>query len=281
MDYEDLNLRTSTDGSSESAPAPEGKHRPPLAPRIAAVLIVAAVVVTRYYVFRDRGPDPAATEATLPAPAPPPPSTEVGAEGEAVILPPLGESDEAVRELVKALSSNPSVTAWLATRNLIRNFTVVVSNVANGEHAATHLAAIKPGATFAVRERGEDLAIDSRNYARYLPLATAASSIDPAGAARLYKTLKPRIDEAYRELGYPDTPFDQTLERAITLLVKTPIPRGPILVQPDGATAYRFADPQLERLNPSQKLLIRMGPDNQLAVQTALRNIGLALGMEI
>jgi hypothetical protein len=92
--------------------------------------------------------------------------------------------------------------------------------------------------------------------------------------------LKPRIEEAYAELGQPNTTFDQTLERAIVVLLRTPLPEGPIPVEPNGAAvAFRYANPALEKLTPSQKLLIRFGPDNQRAVQAALRDIALALGI--
>jgi len=184
-----------------------------------------------------------------------------------------------VRGLVKELSSNPSVAAWLMTRNLIRNFTVVVSNIAAGEPAARQVTVLRPKGAFQVEERGEDLFINSRGYSRYLPLSTAASSVNPEDAAKLYTTLKPRIDEAYAELGQAGTTFDQTLERAIVLLLKTPVPEGRVPVEPNGAVGYRFANPLLEKLTPTQKLLIRFGPDNQRAVQTSLRNIALALGI--
>ena len=105
-------------------------------------------------------------------------------------------------------------------------------------------------------------------------------SIKPEDAARLYGMLKPRIDEAYAELGQPNTTFDQTLERAIVVLLSTPIPAGPIPVEPNGAAvAFRYAEPALEKLTPAQKLLIRFGPENQRTVQTALRNIALALNI--
>jgi hypothetical protein len=136
---------------------------------------------------------------------------------------------------------------------------------------------LKPRGGFQVEERGEDLVVNSRSYSRYLPLATAATSINAEGAAKLYSSLKPRIEEAYAELGQTNT-FDQTLERAIVLLLRTPVPNGRVSVEPNGVN-YRFADPALEKLTPSQKLLIRFGPDNQRAVQTSLRNIALALGI--
>jgi len=245
-----------------------------------AVMLVVAVATTGYLVFRNRqvAAPPNASAAT-PAPASTEVSKGLGADGPAIDLPPLDESDDVVRGLVKELSSNPSVAAWLMTRNLIRNFTVVVSNIAAGEPAARQVTVLRPKGAFQVEDRGEDLFINSRGYSRYLPLATAASSVNPGDAAKLYTMLKPRIDEAYAELGQTGTTFDQTLERAIVLLLKTPVPEGRVAVEPNGAVGYRFANPVLEKLTPTQKLLIRFGPDNQRAVQTSLRNIALALGI--
>ena len=171
------------------------------------------------------------------------------------------------------------MAAWLTTDNLIRNFVVVVSNIAAGEPAARQVTVLRPKGAFQTEEHGEDLFINSRSYSRYLPLATAATSVNPEGAAKLYSTLKPRIDEAYAELGQGNTTFDQTLERALVLLLRTPTPQGRVPVEPNGAVGYRFADPALEKLTPTQKMLIRFGPENQRAVQTSLRNIALALGI--
>ena len=285
MDYEDLNLRASSqDSQAEETPiyfaGPAERSFTGVKLAVAAVLI-AAVAATGYLVFRNRGQQasaPADTSAPAQAAAPTDAASSPGTDIPAIDLPPLGESDEAVRGLVKELSSNPSVAAWLTTDNLIRNFVVVVANIAAGEAAQGRVPVLRPKGTFQVEERGEDLVINSRSYARYLPLATAATSVMPEDAARLYGMLKPRIDEAYAELGQPNTTFDQTLERAIVVLLSTPVPQGPVPVEPNGAAvAFRYADPALERLTPSQTLLIRFGPDNQRAVQAALRNIALAL----
>ena len=96
--------------------------------------------------------------------------------------------------------------------------------------------------------------------------------MDAAGIARLYTVLKPRIEEASAELGNPE-PFDRTLERAIVLLLDTPIPAGPIRVEPQGATAYRYDSELFEALKPAQKQLLRMGPEHARAVQAKLRAI--------
>ena len=127
-----------------------------------------------------------------------------------------------MRTLLRALTSNPTVAAWLATDNLIRNFTVVVSNIASGEAPARHVQALRPREAFTVVDRGEDIQVNARSYARYTTLAKASAALEPAGAARLYSTLKPRIEEAYRELGQPGTTFDQTLEAARKAFARRP-----------------------------------------------------------
>ena len=56
---------------------------------------------------------------------------------------------------------------------------------------------------------------------RVQPLAGAVDSLDPEGTARLYSTLKPRIEDAYAELGR-DRSFDVALERAFVAMLQTP-----------------------------------------------------------
>ena len=116
---------------------------------------------------------------------------------------------------------------------------------------------LRPSSNFRVIKRGNDIAIDPRSYARYDTLAAAAASMDPAGSARLYATLKPRIEEAARELG--DSSFDRTLERALVQLLSTPAVNDPILLQSKGI-GFGFADPKLENLTVAQKHLLRTGP---------------------
>ncbi len=240
---------------------------------LAAVLIAAAAVAA-YFVFGHRLPAPApASERVRSAQ---PVDHPLGGDAAPIVLPPLNETDPLVRELVKKISSHPRVAAWLATDDLIRSFTTAVTNVAEGKTPARQLPMVRPSSGFRVLERGGDLIIDPRSYERYDALAAAAASMDADGSARLYGTLKPRIEEAARELGV--SPFDRTLERTIVLLLSTPVVDGPIRVEPRGI-GYGFADPKLEALTAGQKQVLRMGPHNLRVVQTSLRAIALALGI--
>ena len=224
------------------------------------------------------GPAPADTAQRETAKSPQATTEPLGGEAASIDVPPLNASDPVVRELVQQLSAHPQIAAWLTTDNLIRNFVVVTSNVADGKTGARQLGVLRPSGSFAVVERRGTSFLDPKSYDRYNGIAGAVASIDPAGAARLYTTLKPRIDEAYGELGVP-IPFDRTLERAIVTLLRTPIVDDPVRVEPLGGTAYRFADPQLEGLTAAQKHLLRTGPRNVRRVQSSLRAIALALGI--
>lgn len=241
---------------------------------LAAVVIAAGALVL--YLRKDPAPAPAdgVTQTEVPVTEAPQP---LGTAVEPIALPPLDESDALVRSLVRALSSHPRVAAWLTTNGLIRNFTAVVENISNGRTPAAHLRVLRPQGPFSVVEAGGATMIDTRSYNRYNDIAAAVDSIDADGAAKLYSTLKPRIEDAYRELGY-DTPFDRALETAIVHLLEALAPDGDLALIARGAL-YQFNDPRLERLSAAQKQLVRMGPRNARTIQRKLRAIGLALGI--
>jgi hypothetical protein len=276
LNVHDFELRKSPDG-----PHFEDQRRRPIGVWIAAILLIAGMIAA-VYVVMSRRHAPAQATGSKPAPAAAPrpaaPSEALGADPLAINLPPLGETDPLVRELVSGLSSHPSIAAWLTTDNLIRNFTVVVTNIADKRNPARHLSVLRPKANFSVIERGGSIYLDPKSYDRYNALAAAARSINPAGSARLYATVKPRVEEAYRELGIADTPFDRTLENAIVMLLNTPIVEDPIRLEPHGV-GYAFADPKLEALAPPQKQLLRTGARNVRLIQGALREMAQALGM--
>jgi hypothetical protein len=243
-------------------------------------LVVAALIVATAAAFylaagRMRRAAPATAEQRA---APRAPVGPLGGNAARIDVPPLDQSDPVVRELVKQISAHPRIAAWLATDGLIRGFTVAVENVAEGTTPAARLRVLRPASGFETTGRAEDLRMAPRSFQRYDDLADAAASIDAAGAARLYATLKPRIEEAYRDLGFPDTPFDRTLERAIVLLLRTPASDGAARLEPKGI-GYGFVDPGLEGLTAAQKQLLRTGPRNVPIIQASLRRIALALGI--
>jgi len=265
----------------EEPPSAPTRSRRPLKFFIVAAVVIGLVVSTAYLAFRSRASRsaPAASAAASVEEPTPEQREPLGGEPIPVTLPSLDESDPFVRTLIAALSSYPSqLTAWLATKGLVRNFVVVVTNIADGSTPAPHLGRLRPSGRFLVIERDGDLYVDPRSYDRYTMLAAAAASIDPAGSARLYATLKPLLEKASRDLGNPDTSFDRTIERAIVRLLNTPVLNDPVRVEPQGE-GYAFEDADVEALTAAQKQLLRFGSRNVLRIQETLRNIALAVGI--
>ena len=250
--------------------------------RAALVLLLVGVIAAAAYflLWKRRAPAPEGvrvhTEQEVVPGAPKP----VPEPGEEIELKPLDETDPVVRELVQKLSSHPRVAAWLATDQLIRNFTVVVVNIATGRTPSSHLRRVAPTGEFVTAGDGAALHIDPRSYRRYDDYADAVAGLDARGTARLYATLKPRIQDAYRELGYPDGDVDVMMQRAIAELLATPIVEGDIRLEPK-SVAYEFADPRLKALSGAQRQFLRMGPRNIRLIQAKLREIAPHLGMTV
>ena len=277
-DFDDLSLDPSrSPASTEVATEPA----PPFAPWLIAAIVLLAVSLGAlwYFVLRDRTPTRAPKtvgETTVDLPRPP---TRRAAEpGEAIDLPPLDQSDALVRMLVGRLSSHPAVAAWLTTNGLIRNVTVVIANIADGETPAKHLAPLRPAGSFSVKTSEGVTWIDPASYHRYDGIAAAVEGLDARNVARFYATIKPRITEANRDLAGKDADFDQTVQRAIVMLLRTPVLDQDVQVRTDKVT-YTFANPALEDLTAAQRQFLRMGPRNMRIVKGKLREVAGFLGI--
>lgn len=249
---------------------------------VVVILLVAAVLAVGvwYLFFRP----PAEPEIAPPEPAvqtTPEEGTTVSPvrpEEEEIELPPLTASDALVREMVGELSSHPRLASWLATDELIHKFVATVDNIAEGTSPRPHLRTAAPRSPFPAIRENDQVVLDPEGYRRYDSVVAAFSGLDPEGTVELYDRLKPLIDEAYRQLGYPDTEFDRTLERAIVELLEVPVVDGEVPLEPQ-VKSYEYADPRLESLTDAQKHLLRTGPDNVRRVQAQLRALARELGI--
>ena len=125
-----------------------------------------------------------------------------------------------------------------------------------------------------------ELRISQESYGRYDLHAAVFDSFNTPGLTKLFQELEPLLDEAYAELGHPDTPFRRTVERALTHLLKTPnINRSPLVEK--GVVFHRYVDPRFEVLSPAQKQFLGMGTENIQTIKSKLREISTALGLSI
>jgi hypothetical protein len=272
-DFEDYDLHDASAADLVIDVAP----KPPSPLRWVIPIALVIGVALGGYLFLQRREVASTTPGAQQAAAPRSPAVERPVAAP-VNLPPLDQSDALVTGMVRALSTHPAVLTWLATPGLIRNATVVAVGIADGNAPSAQLRALRPPGRFTAIDSAAGAQMDRAAYSRYDLLTAAIGSADPAGVARAYLTLKPLFDEAHRDLGYPDTPFDRTLERAIVRLLETPVLPERVALRGRGGL-FAFADPRLEGLSAAQKQLLRFGPRNVERVQQSLRAFALAAGI--
>lgn len=258
---------------------PGGRYFGPLI-GVVALAIVAALASFVFFGGQEPVEEPEPVVEAVPPPPPPATPPPVEEPEEEVALPSLDDSDSLVRDFVAALTSHPAFAAWLIPDQLVRTFVLVVENAADGNNPAAGLTPLRPTQRFSVRgEAPAPLSVNPASYARYNTHAEIVASINPVGAAELYRRLYPLITEAYAELGHPDGGFDNTLLRALRNLLETPVLERDVALVPR-ATFFEFANDELENLHAVQKQFLGMGPRNVRAVQASLLDIAREIGID-
>src|SRR5439155_3759775 len=157
-------------------------------------------------------------------------------------------------------------------QDLVRHFGAAIDNLPR-KTVAQRIMPIKP-APGAFRTSGPEgsTIVGPDNAARYGPYVRALEAVDSAKLVALDVRLYPLFQQAYAELGYPSRYFNDRVFEVIDHLLATPEPaRTVALVQPK--VLYDYADPALAELSAGQKILVRMGPENEAKVKAKLREI--------
>ena len=271
------------------APAWERKHGLALAAIGVAGLLVGCL--TLYYAWplgEPRLADDAATpNVAAPPRAPPEPAIRypVGSIQGApkplphfrrVPLPALDDSDFTARESVEAILGNDVFIRLLAPQSLIRHIVATVDSLPRKELAVS-VRPIKPVPGLPVIDIGaHGMSLADANADRYGAYVAAAESIDTERLVNSYIRLYPLFQQAYVELGYPNGYFNDRLVGVIDHLLAAPEVLAAVEVwQPH--ILYRYVDPDLEDLSSGQKILVRIGLDNERRVKAVLRKIRAAL----
>lgn len=244
------------------------------------IVLVALAIAIYYFFILDRGREqPTADEVVEQAVPSASEEEEKAPETEEVepLQVDLNESDPVIRDLIKGLTSNPQLANWATADDLALKFVAGVDNIASGQSPRAQVDFFTLTEGFHVVERNGRTYIDPASYDRYNAVAEIFDSLDTENTVRLYKQLKPVIQEAYKDLGYPDADFQDTLIRAFVELLKVPIAKDILLEKK--IISYAMVDPELESLSQSQKHLLRMGPENILRIQSKLREMAQALGV--
>lgn len=184
----------------------------------------------------------------------------------------LDQSDGTVRELIVATEVPAAWHEWSRQKDLVRMVVSAVDNIAHGLSPAAQLPFLAPADKFSVIEKNGALILDPRSYRRYNLLANAFVAIADKTWITWYKTLRPTLEKAFKELGYPGSTFSQRLQQAIEQMLQVPLIYKDLELE-KRVLSFAFTDVSLEDLNPAQKQLLRMGPANISLIQKKLRKL--------
>lgn len=244
---------------------------------VAGTLVALAVVAIWYFVVRE--PEPPAiqraadVEAPVPVVAPEPaPAIDTAPTEPAIPLPSLDESDEEVASTLTETFGEPVVKEYLRAESFIRNVVVTIDSLPRPALSLERRPIQPTLGLFAVSGAENALVLSDENYSRYTPFVTLVARTDGRTIVEIYRLYYPLLQEAYVELGNPDTVFETRVREVIDHLLATPEVAEPIaLVQPN--VLYEYRDPALEELSAGQKILIRMGPEHRALIKSKLREI--------
>ena len=191
------------------------------------------------------------------------------------ILPDLDNSDALLREELVGISSG--LAGWLNTDQLIRKYVVIANDFSQGLRVEKHLRFLKPDQPFAVDQDNGKLFIAAKSYQRYDRPVAAINALDIPATLAVYKKFRPLVLQVFREFSYPNeySPEDIFIKAAAVILA-APVIDGQIALVTH-SEYYKFADQPLEALNPIQKQMLRMGPENTRIIQNKLRSLVEAL----
>ena len=194
-------------------------------------------------------------------------------------VPTLPYSDEWFRELVHQVSRDPMLTRLLATRELVRNMALAIVQIGDGRTPAAPLLPLRPSVRLEIAGSGP-AKVDNANFNRWESDVRALLSIPPRDAAQMYVNVKTLLDQASRDLGYPDGDFDVAVVKAIRMLNSTPdVPGDLMLLKREGY--FEHDNLAFRSLPPVQKQMLLLGPENRRRILAWLHQVAAALELNI
>ena len=196
-------------------------------------------------------------------------------------LPTLADSDNYLREHWQELALPDKTRDWLQGEFIIQRAVSFIDGLANGAILSKLVPLnkspfLQAKSKFQPTSRNGELWLDQTNFIRYRLFTEFLLTIEPESLARLFHRLRPLLESAYEELGKPGGQFGDRLLTGLDLLLETPNIDTPIPLKRE-SVYYQFADPALEALPDTQKLLLRMGPHNRRVIKKWTRSLKDAL----
>ena len=242
---------------------------------LVVALVAAALAAAGYYFLRpwlEKPPPPPAPVPRVEAPAPKAEGPKYPIGADEAPLPKLGESDAALRESLFRLIDPAAVAKFLDLNDIVRRAVATVDALPR-ETLARRIDPVKAiGGAFLTIGKDDTLSIGPKNAGRYGAFVKMAESLDTSKVVAAYVHFYPLFQQAYVELGFPNGYFNDRLIEVIDHLLAAPEPKDPVLlVAPH--VLYEFADVDLEALSAGQKIMVRVGADNEARLKAKLKEI--------
>lgn len=259
---------------------------------IVVVILALIAVAAAFYFLRDEAPVASQTVSTPVAVAPQTMASSSAASSAPMVeytppqpivevepLPILNESDSSILAALQQLRGE-GLIQLLVPQEILRKFVLAVNNIAEGKVIHEYRPVVSPPPPFIVETFSvtvEGTAVDQervspKNFQRYESYVTTLALIDSDAAVAVYRRFYPLLEEAFRELGLKKPNFHSVMIAAIDNILAAPDSQGDLLlVHPK--VFYQYADPALEALPQTHKLMLRMGPENARSVKASLRQL--------
>jgi len=181
------------------------------------------------------------------------------------------EIDAYIQRALRGPLENGDAAQLITQDNVIDRSATVFVNLAKGQIVRNHLPITPAGGKFTVgtTDNADVFTLDPANTQRYNAYVETMEKFDTHKLAAFYRTLSPALENAYRQLGEPGS-FHDAMTTAFDLILATPdVDDAQItLVRPK--VLYQYQSPNLEKLPPAQKLMLRIGKDNRARVKKVI-----------
>ena len=167
-------------------------------------------------------------------------------------------------EPLPALGDLNDTPLWkqLIEGDFTTRFVMFLDEVTLGFIPVKSLGAYKSDSAFTAFEENGEWFLTPETEARYAPFVELFCSLDPELAGKVFRAIKPTLQNAMNACGHVNQTPEQLLQSAMEKLRQVPLYESnpPMNKVTDGLFVWKY--PELEALSPAQKTLLRMGQQN-------------------
>lgn len=198
-------------------------------------------------------------------------------------LPRLDDSDETVKLRLATLTWRTELLKLVIDDDMIRRIVVFTDNFNQGFISYRHSPFKRPEQKFTTLDEDaitnaqgvQSWVIRDSQTERFNEYVDLLRSFNQEQLVQAYSDFEPLFEEAYQELGYEGEYKDVLLE-VIETILDTELTNDPLaVIRP--SVMYKYQDKEIESLTDADKLLLRLGKENLLAVKSVLFELNEAL----